>query len=660
MAANDIKAGKAYVTLGLKDELSKALDRSAAKLQALGSTITGIGAKIAAVGAGGVAGFVPLINAASDLQETMSKFDTVFGSQSATMKKWADETAKNVGRSKKTIADFASQAQSSLVNQLGDPKLAAQVSKALTELAIDLGSFNNVADDDAFAALMSAFRGEADPIERFGVNVKESAVAMELLNKGLDKDKATEAQKAMARFSIIMKQTEMAQGDAVRTGDGFANTMKRLKGEVFDASAAIGSALLPAATKIVSVVASVVVRVGEWAEANKGLVIAAGALVGGLLATGAALVTFGLSLKVIGLAMSGLSAVVGVVGSALAALLNPVVLVGVGLGALAAYFVYTSDVGGQAISWLGEKCGELQKTVGDTVGGISDALAAGDIGLAARVLWAGLKLTFRQGTSELQEKWIRFKALFVQTAAAAFYGAQEIWATVKANLLTAFENTTAVLVGIWDAFVGTFTNAWNTAINAVAKGLNWVRGKFDKTFDADAANSMSDEMLAQDEAARQAAELAKAKQREGERQQSIKDIEAERQRVSQELHDRERAINEAADQNARDDVAALSKSKADLEAQLTALRSEAKNKNDSKGEGGKVPPRLDSKRLNLDDALGNRASVDSKVTVKGAGTFSAEAAALFGGGQVADRIAKAAEETAKNTAKIAKAKDSFK
>uniref|UniRef100_A0A7C4QS40 Uncharacterized protein n=1 Tax=Schlesneria paludicola TaxID=360056 RepID=A0A7C4QS40_9PLAN len=57
-----------------------------------------------------------------------------------------------------------------------------------------------------------------------------------------------------------------------------------------------------------------------------------------------------------------------------------------GIGALAAYLINMSDLGGQALDWLGQQFQALKSTAIRTFGGIGDALAAGALSLAARIL----------------------------------------------------------------------------------------------------------------------------------------------------------------------------------------------------------------------------------------------------------------------------------
>ena len=63
---------------------------------------------------------------------------------------------------------------------------------------------------------------------------------------------ATEAQKAWARFAIILDGTKAAQGDAARSAGSYANQMKQLDASIEDVSAALGAVFLPLATEFIS------------------------------------------------------------------------------------------------------------------------------------------------------------------------------------------------------------------------------------------------------------------------------------------------------------------------------------------------------------------------------------------------------------------------
>lgn len=89
-------------------------------------------------------------------------------------------------------------------------------------------------------------------MRRLGVDLSAAAVEQELFNQGIQKsqNEVTQAEKIMARYAIIMRQTADAQGDAERTSDGLANMQRRLKGILLDVRVEIGKHLLPKITEM--------------------------------------------------------------------------------------------------------------------------------------------------------------------------------------------------------------------------------------------------------------------------------------------------------------------------------------------------------------------------------------------------------------------------
>jgi plasmid stability protein len=201
----------------------------------------------AAIGGTAVAAMTHAVNKASDLQETMNKFNVVFGDQAKEMEAWGTQFAKQMGRSKQQTMEFMANAQGLVIPMGIDPQQAGQMSQTLAQLSFDLASFHNSTDAEAFEALRSALTGEAEPMKRFGVIVNETAVKAELLKKGLDPNTANDAQKAMARYNIILQGTTQAQGDVERSGGSWANRMKALQASFDDLSAGIGMAFMPVA-----------------------------------------------------------------------------------------------------------------------------------------------------------------------------------------------------------------------------------------------------------------------------------------------------------------------------------------------------------------------------------------------------------------------------
>jgi hypothetical protein len=271
-------AGRAYVEMGVEGQaafrrafasMEAQIRKFSAQVQmvgrvgfgAMGSALGGIGRMLrsltvqaTALGAAvGVSFTVKnAIDQASTLEETLNKFRVIFGDSSDQMQAWGDQFAKQMGRGRSEVLQFMADSQALIVPLGLDPAVSQQMSKDLTRLAYDMGSFHKVTDIEAFNALQSALRGEADAIERFGARVNEAAVSAELLKQGLNPKTATEAQKTMARYNLILVGTEKAQGDLARSSGSYANQQKALVAGWTDVATAIGTAFLPYATLAVN------------------------------------------------------------------------------------------------------------------------------------------------------------------------------------------------------------------------------------------------------------------------------------------------------------------------------------------------------------------------------------------------------------------------
>ena len=230
--------------------LEKDLDRTGKKMREVGSSMTlGITAPLAlAAGA--------FVKAAADAEETENRFRQVFGSLSDDAGAFADELGDAVGRSSIKIMDGLSTFQSFSVGMGFAREEASEMSKSIQTLALDFASFNNISDDEAMQRFISALSGSSEVLDRFGINIKQSALDLELQAQGLanSTSEATEQQKVIARLAIIMRAMtdQGATGDAIRTQDSFTNQMKRLNDAFLDFRVQLGRDIIPALTGLVT------------------------------------------------------------------------------------------------------------------------------------------------------------------------------------------------------------------------------------------------------------------------------------------------------------------------------------------------------------------------------------------------------------------------
>jgi hypothetical protein len=195
------------------------------------------------------------VMAASSLSESIAKSNTVFGKNAQAVQDWSKTTSKALGVSRQAALEAAG-TYGNLFRAFGISEQASfEMSTGLVQLAADLASFNNVAIDDALLALRSGLSGETEPLKRFGIALNEARLKEEALRLGLIKTTTgtlPQAIKTQAAYSLIMRDSALAQGDVARTADGLANQLKFLKAGLDDAKAGFGEVLLPAALSVVS------------------------------------------------------------------------------------------------------------------------------------------------------------------------------------------------------------------------------------------------------------------------------------------------------------------------------------------------------------------------------------------------------------------------
>lgn len=185
---------------------------------------------------------------ASDVNESLSKNQTLFGQHAKGVEKWAQSTAASIGTSRREALAAAGGFGNLLRGMNFSQGASATLSQQLVTTAADLASFNNTSVESALESLRSGLIGESEPLRAYGVMLTDAALRQEALRMGLvstTKDALIPQTRAMATLSLITKQTTAAQGDALRTANGAANTQKRLIKVVDDLKVSLGEAVLP-------------------------------------------------------------------------------------------------------------------------------------------------------------------------------------------------------------------------------------------------------------------------------------------------------------------------------------------------------------------------------------------------------------------------------
>ncbi len=251
---------------GLSDA-DKAVDKSKRKLNELetsferldkaGSSLTQVGGMLSI---GLTAPLTALayssIKTASSLEESYNKVNVVLKEHAGRVHEWTKNSAEGFGQSR-AQAEAAVGTFANLFNTMGlTTQKSADMSMSIVQLASDLASFNDIDPAEALHKLQSGLVGEAEALRSVGVLINENLVTQKAYTSGIAKEgeALTDAQKVHARYLLIMEQTAAAQGDFKRTGEGFANSQRKLTAALSDGAAVLGKALLPAALTVVKTV----------------------------------------------------------------------------------------------------------------------------------------------------------------------------------------------------------------------------------------------------------------------------------------------------------------------------------------------------------------------------------------------------------------------
>jgi hypothetical protein len=241
--------------LGEFQKLTKATQGAEGTLKGLQDKVGGFATNVnRIVGALGITlGFHALIQgakdsvlAASDLEQQFGALDSIFKGNADEMKVFSKEM-NEIGLSSADAARQSSYLGAMLKGSGLSIEDTTDKTKDLVRLAGDLAATFGGTTSDAVSAIASLMRGERDPIERFGVSLKQVDVNAQMLTdakNGLVF--ASEKEAAMnATLTLLYEKTTDAQGQAARESDTYAGVTAALTAKFTDMQAEIGTALLP-------------------------------------------------------------------------------------------------------------------------------------------------------------------------------------------------------------------------------------------------------------------------------------------------------------------------------------------------------------------------------------------------------------------------------
>lgn len=420
MANENIKAGSAWWRITAQDEVTKTLDKIAERLSSFGKTTMVAGGAIAAAGAAIVAPVLAAAQSWSDYAgnledasirtgfavESLSTLNLVAAEQGSS----AEALSKGLVGAVKFTSALASGSQ--------------QAAKALDELGISQSSLMAANPEERFKMLADGISRIQDPAQR-------AAAAMKVFGKSgnelipmlaLGGDGITKMQEQFAALGLAVPSKDIGMFAAF--GDELGTIGKQLKRIWHE----FGAALIESVSPFLPIFKSLLAQAIEFAQNNRGLIKIVLAFGAALAVAGTAIVGIGGAMAAVGAIISGVSAAIAALpaiaaalGAVFAFITGPVgifvaVAAGVALivGAIITAFVQLTDVGAKTWDSLIAGLQSVWTIFRQTVGGIFDAIIAGQWSLAFEIAWAAVVLVFKANIATLTGLTTQFVEWFVR------------------------------------------------------------------------------------------------------------------------------------------------------------------------------------------------------------------------------------------------------
>jgi hypothetical protein len=210
---------------------------------------------IAGIATAAVIGFAKdSIRAAVDLGESINAVNVVFGAAAPAIRAIGETAADSFGLANSEFNQFAVQFSNfaeTIAAKSG--KDVASVVEDITGRIADFASVMNIDVPEAAEKFQSGLAGQVRPLRAYGIDVSATATTQKALALGLadTSSELSEQDKVLARYLLIMDQTDEMVGDFTNTQDELANATRTANANFEDFKARFGEELTPAVNEAV-------------------------------------------------------------------------------------------------------------------------------------------------------------------------------------------------------------------------------------------------------------------------------------------------------------------------------------------------------------------------------------------------------------------------
>ena len=382
--------------------------------------------------------------------------------------------AVSIGKSAAAIPGQIARATSGALQTVGRSLLRIGSIASGIKLAI-VGGATLAAQ--SWARYGERIRGVQNDLLRFSLTAEEASIIARV------SDQTGESMERLARdmrdgtrdFSRWRNEVQLSGN--LMSGAGLSSALELSRGflslrmSVVGLKNTIASALGPELTEGAELLTGMVRGVTKWVSQNKPLIVQ-------VFKIASAVGTAGVALTTLGGVLSGAGAIVSPLVAGLAVLAGVMTAVeirtGVGLSLWESYGGSVRRVVGGVL----QDIGQMMAFADSVIGGVKDALIAGDLAGAVDVMWAGAKVAWASALLEIDKLTSGTFGGIIQSLISGQ------WAAAGESAMNALKiawlSGVGFLSGVWDTVVTAAETAWTGIVTAADTAWTGILAGFDK------------------------------------------------------------------------------------------------------------------------------------------------------------------------------------
>ncbi len=434
--AKDVRAGGAFISLGIVSSIDKGLAAASKKVKRFGANVAKGGAVIAAAGSAVLAPLTAAVFKFADAGDILNKTSlrTGISVEALSELKFAAEQS---GASLKFVSDGIFRS----FRRIGNAAIAGggPAARALKVLGLNAKELSQLKADEVLGILADSLNGVGNEAERnqlgfelFGDSFRGMLPLLAAGSAGIN---------ALRKEAHELGAT-MTTEDATAAAD-FADAWNKIKTVLSSVTMQIGASLAPMLTDMANRVAKIASESVAWLRENRALIVMIAKVAAGAVVFGTAIVALGGFIVAAGAVLGGLAA-------GIAFLMSPIGLVIAGLGILTAFFFSSFGSMGEIIAWFQGRFGDLTKGVQDSITAITEAISQGDFATAWEIIVESMEMIWLDLTQEIMAVWDTAMDFLTDASIATAKAIGSVFSALGKALVSMLEGFKSIYNGVFN------------------------------------------------------------------------------------------------------------------------------------------------------------------------------------------------------------------